>query len=80
MFPDLENLRRDRCLHTHASREIDRILAFIKDRNDGCGLVQVINTTDGFSLDDRCVRDYRLQYISKNYSFERVTFTKSQEL
>ena len=79
-FPDLENLRRDRHLHTHASREIDRISAFIEDQDDGCGLVQAINTTNGFSLDDRCVWDYRLQYKSRNYSVGRVTFAESQEL
>ena len=76
-YPDLANLRRDRRLHTQASREIDRISAFIEDRDDGCGLVQAINMTDGFSLDDRCIQDYRLQHKSKNYSFGRVTVAKS---
>ena len=79
-FPDLKNIRRDRRLHTHASREIDRISEFIEDRDDGCGLVQAINTTDGFSLDDRCIRDYHLQYKRINYSFGRVTFAKSREI
>ena len=72
----MANLRRDRRLHTHASREINRISAFIEDRDDGYGLVQAINTTDGFILDDRCVWDYRLQHKSRNYSFGRVTFAK----
>ena len=78
--PYLSNLRRDRHLHTHASREIDWISAFIEDRDDGCGLIQAINTTDGFSLDDRCVWDYHLRYKSRNYSLGRVTFAKSREL
>ena len=80
MFPYLENLQRDRRLHTHVSREIDRISTFIEDQNDGCGLVQAINTTNGFSLDDRRVWDYRFRYKSRNYSFGRVTFAKSREL
>ena len=75
-FSDLVNLRRDRRLHTHASREIDRISAFIEDQDDRCDLVHAINTTDGFSLDDCCVQVYRLRHKSRNYSFGRVTFAK----
>ena len=74
--PDLVNLRRDWRLHTHASREIDRISAFIEDRDDGCGLIQAINTTDEFILDDHCVRDYHLPHKSTNHLFKRVTFAK----
>ena len=79
-FPDLVNIRQDRRLHTHASREIDRISTFIEDRDDGCGLVHAINTTDGFILDDRYDQDCRLWHKSRNYSFRRVTFAKIQEL
>ena len=32
--------------------------------------------TDGFSLDDHCVRDYRIGYKSRKYSIGTVTFAE----
>ena len=78
-LPDLVNLWRDRCLYTHTSREIWSDFSIYWGSDDGCGLVHAINTTDGFSLDDRCVWYYRLRYKSRSYSFGRVTFARIQE-
>ena len=33
-------------------------------------------TTDGFSLDDRCVQDYRSGHKSRKYSIGMVTFAE----
>ena len=79
-FPDLENLRRDRCLYTHASRETWSDFTIYWGSDDGCGLIHAINTTDGFILDDRCIRDYCLWHKRRNWSFERVTLAKTREL
>ena len=32
--------------------------------------------TNGSSLDDRCVRDYRIGHKSRKYSIEKVTFVE----
>ena len=78
-FPDLVNLRQDRRLYTHTLREIWSDFSIYWGSDDGCGLVHAINTTDGFSLDDRYVWDYCLWHKIRSYSFRRVTFARIQE-
>ena len=44
--------------------------------DDRCGLVQALMKTDGSSLDDRCIWDYRIGHKSRKYSIETVTFAE----
>ena len=74
----LVNCGRDCHLRTIFEGNLNVFSAINEDQNDGCCLVQAINSVDGSSLDDRCFKYYHLHYKYRDHSYRRVAFTISE--